>query len=105
MRVNTINRAGYAVVVEANGGEEQLTILASSGQNGKTRLIVVSMSVDFGGQVLFDGAVPTYSIQAAVTEQFRHWNRPNAIGVDSDFDADLKKLLDLFSFDEVEDEE
>lgn len=40
-----------------DGCENSFVVLMSCGQNGKTRLIISAMGVDYSGRVLFDGNV------------------------------------------------
>jgi hypothetical protein len=95
MRVNSITRVGFAVVVEANGGENQLTLLASPGQDGTTSYSAIATEVDGGCEVIADGACRTLDLVQAAARIFLAWWRPNALGRDSDRAADLERFLDV----------
>jgi hypothetical protein len=76
IKVGQVTAAGdYGVAVRGNGGEEQLTILLSSGQDGKTALHVVATSVDHGVWRLHDGLVPTPQVRAKLAEVIPTWTR------------------------------
>jgi hypothetical protein len=95
MRINNITRVGFAVLVEANGGESQLTLLASPGQDGTTAFSAIATEVDGGCEVIADGACYTADLVQAATRIFLSWWRPNALGRDSDRAADLARFLDI----------
>lgn len=50
---------GYATTITGNGGEEELVICASGGQDGRYALSILAMSVDGGGTLLYNaGGLP-----------------------------------------------
>lgn len=93
MHVDKITRVGYATIVEANGGENQLTVLGVPRQDGKTWLTVVASGVDSENDVILDKLVPTDSVRRVLTEAISGWHRPNAIGHDTDREQDLLKFF------------
>lgn len=99
MYVDKIVRVGYATVVEANGGENQLTILDVPRQDGRTWLTAVSSSVDGKNEVLFDELWPARHLRRALMEIVNDWHRPNAIGPDTDRNHDLLKFFAVFDAD------
>jgi len=83
MRIDKITRVGYATIVEANGGEEQFTMLTSFGQNGRCKIVVVTTQVDYGMNILYDGNVQSTDVKNVISYLFSKWHKPNAFGDDS----------------------
>lgn len=50
-----IKTAGYTVRIEAHNGENELVLVFSWGQDGKSPLVAVAAEVDGGARVVFDG--------------------------------------------------
>ena len=65
IKINSYQTIDYTTLIQGNDGEEQLSIMMSSGQNGKTAIVVVAIQVDFGLNILSGGGrveIPTNNI-------------------------------------------
>ena len=64
----------YTLLVDGNGGENQLVITSSAGQNGKTIFSVIAVSVDLGMRVLaYRTYIQTREVPAFVKQQLIAW--------------------------------
>lgn len=91
MKVDKIYQAGYATIIEANGGEEQLTVLISGGQNGRAKVVAVRTQVDYGMWVLHnDHHRVGKPLGVALEQIIREWHKPNAIGRSSNVEETLR---------------
>lgn len=70
---NKIQLCDYTIIVPGNGCEEQLIISSSTGQGGKGPLIIVAMSCDGGGQVIFSERVYNRDVEKIVEDQVTRW--------------------------------
>jgi hypothetical protein len=66
MYLDKITNVGYATVIEANGGEEQLTILATTRQDGNTALAIVGTQVDGENKSFYNDLIRTNLVLDAV---------------------------------------
>jgi hypothetical protein len=83
MRIDTIYTHDYTTIVNANGGEEQLIVMASFGQSALCALVIVAMTVDGGKKTLLDEWVPSSQVEDYLRHAISIWDKPNAIGPDT----------------------
>lgn len=66
--------SSYTATVSGNGGEDELAVCASAGQNGKVSIILIVIQID-GGVYMFGQPrrVPMSDLQSFFTHQLRQW--------------------------------
>lgn len=88
MKLNEIHTHDYTLIADGNGGEEQLVITNSFGQDGYAALTIVQASVDGGCTVLHSGRVRSDDVSKVIRTVIKHWDKPNAMGDDSTGNVD-----------------
>lgn len=74
MRITGIKTHNYTFMVDGNGGEEQLVLVASSGQNGQTSFAWITTRVDLGPTHAFTQTnVATDEFIAHATQIICNW--------------------------------
>lgn len=75
-KAKRMTESGYALHVPGNGGENELIIITSWGQDFRTRLVIVAASVDGPVTVLHQGAsrVPLHQVITTIGNVVRKWS-------------------------------
>jgi hypothetical protein len=80
MQVDRITAHAYTLIVDANGGEEQLLIAASGGQDGRFAVGILAMQVDGGGRIFRSPSSPRITLDQTievVKKAVRRWGIQN----------------------------
>ena len=68
-----VSRSLYSISFSGNGGEEELTIHASGGQDGRTHLIIIEMRCDGGARVLWQCLAEDKEVVEHVRREAARW--------------------------------
>lgn len=86
----------YELSFLGNGGEEQLTIIASAGQHGKFACVVVAVQVDGGLRVLHQGDIYISDFATCMSNACEVWLKGSTkTWTPSDLDRVEKDLIKM----------
>jgi hypothetical protein len=73
IQFDSAHKTPYGIHFVGNGGEEQLSVLTSGGQDGTFATIIAAMQVDGGATLTFQGRIPFKTFMSKMKEECERW--------------------------------